>query len=298
MLWLLASAWAGPVLGVASTSEADPAAPAQLTDLDEDPGSAALELPTTRPHPERTPKPRLGTTGFRTMLVTGPGAVQTRVALVQDLDGAFISEGTLRAQVGSRWVSLAAEVAGTAAASGIWSGAGLGNVVIDGRVVFGGRTTYALGLRGAVPTGGGSRAVGGVSWWGTVPAATVRTAGLAIAFEGASGSIVWHVETGLQTEDWWPAGGGAGLVGVIAFDTSLATVQPLGAGWSLVGELEVVLAPSPLHVRALARRDLGGGWTIDAGLNVPVVSMFVDPTVQVIAGLRHEWPAGGGPGGG
>ena len=41
----------------------------------------------------------------------------------------------------------------------------------------------------------------GVAWWGTVPAATVPTSGIALAYEVARGPVVLHLHSGLHFRD-------------------------------------------------------------------------------------------------
>lgn len=263
---------------LADPSEAS--APAPLPEAE-----APLELP--RVFLANVPKPRMGTTAYRTSLPAG-NAVSTRVALVEDPGGPFIVEATAHAQVGFRWASFAAEVAGTAGASDVWSGARLGNLGLDARVLFGGAVTAAVGLHGTLPLGGSAGAHGPAAWWGTVPVAIVPTYGVAIAWELASKRWVWHAQVGLQTDAYW-----ANMYVFSLFDlnTSLATIQPVGDKWFVVAEAELLNNPqTPLHLRGLARRDLGEGWTVDAGLALPVVAFVNDPTLQVIGGLRWEPP--------
>ena len=53
--------------------------------------------------------------------------------------------------------------------------------------------------------------------------------------------------------------------------------------------MEGTIAPSPIHVRGLARRDLGGGWTADVGLAVPLTGMILDPSLQVLGQIDRRW---------
>jgi hypothetical protein len=247
----------------------------------EAPDASSVELP--RYHLGKPPQPRLGTTAYRTSLPAG-NSVSTRVAFVEDPGGPFIFEATTHVQAGFRWASIAAEVAGTAGASDRWSGSRFGNVVLDARFLFGGTVTAAVGLRGTVPLGRSDGANGAAAWWGTVPQATVPTTGLALAWEVASERWVWHGHLGGRADPWWA---NMYVFGIFDLDTSLATIQPVGARWSLVGEAELLNnAQTPLHLRALARRDLGRAWTVDAGLALPVVAFLQDPTLQVIGSLR------------
>lgn len=247
----------------------------------------ALPLPNARPGRDRPsgPAPRYGTTGFRLSVPAGGTAATTRLAFVQDFDGAAIGEVTLRGQAAWQHVGLAAELSGTAAASDRWTGAGLGNLLIDARYLVGRGATHAIGLRVVAPTGARDGAHGDIAWWGTVPQATVPMWGVALAYSGATERWAWHTHTGFR------AGGTTGillgeLLDVVA---SLATVQPVAPGWDVVAEVEVMVGPSPLHVRALARHDLGHGWEADLGLAVPVAVFFADPTLQIIGRVERRW---------
>lgn len=249
-----------------------------------DPGD--LPLPDANPRVKRPPAERFGTSAFRANLAAGPAAASSRVALVQDLDGPFLGELTLRGHVAWQAFALSVEVAGTAGASEVWSSVGLGNTVLDARILFGRGSTHAIGLRGTFPTGDRLEPLGPVAWWGTVPQATVPTTGLALAYEGATRRWVWHVRAGLRTDPFWATAYTEGIFDVGAL---LATVQPVAERWEVVAEVEALTGPSPLHVRALARQDLGRGWTVDAGLAVPVVAFVVDPSVQAIGRLERRW---------
>ncbi len=243
------------------------------------------DVPAQRVH--KTPRPRLGTTGYRTSLPTGQ-SISTRVAFVEDPDGPFLFETTTHAEVGFRWASLAAEVAGTAGASDQWSSAGFGNAVIDARFLFGGAVTAAVGVRGTLPLRRDRGANGEVAWWGTVPQATAPTYGFALAAEVASSRWVWHCNVGGRGDPWWA---NMYVFAIFDLDTGLATIQPIGGMWSVVAEAELLNnVQTPLHLRALVRRDLGKGWTLDAGLALPVVAFLHDPTLQVIGSLRWRVP--------
>jgi hypothetical protein len=230
---------------------------------------------------------RFSTHAYRATIAAGSASVGTRLAFVEDFDGPFIVEGTLRAQAAWHVFGVAVEVAGTGATSANWSSAGLGNTVLDLRILFGRGSTHAIGLRGTFPFGTERELLGPISWWGTVPTATVPTTGVALAYEGATRRWVWHVHAGSHTDPLWAyAFNGTELLdlGVL-----VGTVQPLGNSWSLVAETEVVTGHSPWHLRALARKDLGAGWTIDAGLAAPVLAMIQDPTLQILARAERSW---------
>jgi len=41
-------------------------------------------------------------------------------------------------------------------------------------------------------------------------------------------------------------------------------------------------------VRGLARRDLGGGWSADVGLAVPLTGMILDPSLHVLGQIDRR----------
>ncbi|MES2642021.1 MAG: hypothetical protein V4850_21230 [Myxococcota bacterium] len=249
---------------------------------------AALPLPDPRPGRGRFtgPAPRYGTTGFRTAVPAADTSASTRVAFVQDFDGATIGELTLRGMYASQSFGLAIEVAGTAAVSDRWSGIGLGNTVVDVRGLFGRAATHAFGIRGALPTGFREGPHGELAWWGTVPQATVPMWGIALAYTGATERWAWHTHVGIRTGEGW---GYSGLSGMIDAVTSLATIQPVAPRWDIVAEVELLSGPSPLHIRALARHDFGHGWEGDVGLAVPLVVFVQEPTLQVLGRVERRW---------
>ncbi|MES2640509.1 MAG: hypothetical protein V4850_13535 [Myxococcota bacterium] len=236
----------------------------------------------------RTPReamPRHGTAAFRVSIPAGPPSVSTRLAFVQDFDGASIVELTLRGGYAWRSFGLAVEVAGTAGVSDQWAGAGLGNTVIDARGLFGGAVTHAMGLRTILPTGDRGGGHGPVGWWGTVPDATVPMTSVSMVYEGASPRFVWHVRIGLRWSPW----GFQSTDQRIDAGVGLGMLQPLTERWKLVLEGEVMNSESPIHVRGLGRLDLGHGWEADLGLAVPVVAFVRDPTLQVVGRVERSW---------
>lgn len=267
--WLAAVAAAAPG---AVDGSADPPA---------DPTVEALPLPEPNPRVRR-PVSRFETSGFRAVTTVGAPRASTRVAFVQDFDGPSIGELTLRGQAGWRHFGLSVETVVTAGVSPRWAGAGFGNTVLDLRWILGRGSTHALGLRGTLATGMRDGAHGAVAWWGTVPQATLPTNGVAVAYEGATERVVWHLHAGLRWGEYYRLGGDMLDLGVL-----VATVQPITSAVSIVGEGELSAAQSPGHLRALARVGLGNSWTVDAGINLPIPAMISDPTLQVIA--RVEW---------
>ncbi len=268
-----------------------------MTDAEPAEAPAAEAAPLPAWHPDAVPllhpgmvihkNPRLPFAGYRLQLPAGPASVSFRLALVESFDGVFIGEVTLRGQKSWAWFGLAAEVSGVAGASDIWSAAGLGNTRIDLAALFGpARATHALGLQVTLASGDWRRPDGAVSFWGTVRRATVPTNGVAIAWSATTGRFAWHLHAGLRGDGFYTYDFSGGVFDLAA---SAATVQPLGAGWSAVGELEVLTDPSPLHLRALVRRDLGQGWTADLGLAVPFPGMIVDPSVQVLGQVYRRF---------
>lgn len=245
-----------------------------------------LPLPEVHPPRPRTAAERFAVSAWRTVL-PGKGAdVGTRIVFVQDFDGPTIGELTLRGHVGWQSFGMAVEIAGTAGVSDRWSGAGLGNTVLDVRGLFGRGSTHAIGLRGTFATGTRGGPAGPVSWWGSVPQAVVPTWSVALAYEGSTARWAWHLHVGMRSDAWWAYSYTFEIWDLAA---SVATVQPIGAGWSLVAEAEVLASVSPFHVRALARRGLGHGFWVDAGLAVPVLGMIEDPSLQIIGKVERRW---------
>lgn len=224
---------------------------------------------------------------FRLTPATDGVGFTSRLALVHDPDGLFITELTLRADAGWRWGSVAAELAGTAARSWDRRSAGLGNLVLDARIRYAdGSVANAVGLRGSVAVADRSYASGPVGWWGTVPAATVPTNGIALAADGSGGRWLYHAHLGVKSDPFT-----AGMMGgTLDFGAGVGTVQPVLPGWSVVGEAELLSTGG--HLRALVRRRLWGGGAADLGLAAPLPGLVTDPTLQVLMAVRA------GPGGG
>lgn len=152
----------------------------------------------------------------------------------------------------------------------------MGNASLELHGIFGGRSTHTLGLKGQL----GSLARlddprGLIGWWGSVPSAMVPQKSVALVYAGGLARWVWKFEFGLGGSVLEPfpfvAAGG------------FATVQPLGGGWSVVGELEARYEASPVHARLLARKDLGRHLRLDVGVAVPFLAVGDDPTLQVVA---------------
>ena len=228
------------------------------------------------------PLPRQGTAAFRTLMPAGGHAFGSRLALVKDLDGPTIGELTLRGQLAWRSFSVSVEVAGTAAGSELWTGVGLGNTVVDIRGILGRKVTHTLGIQLSLATGYlQGTPEGAVAWWGTVGAATVPNNAIALAYEGATARWVWHIHAGPDFSSWDYTFVDAG--------TSVATVQPVAPGWSVVAEGELLYDPSPLHLRGLVRRELGAGWSADLGLALPIVEFVAEPSLQVLGQVQRHW---------
>jgi hypothetical protein len=189
---------------------------------------------------------------------------------------------TVRAQAASRSFGAAVEIAGVAGVSDVWRGAGLGNVVVDVRGIWGDSGTFTLGLRGTLPAGDRGGAHGAVGYWGSVPAATVPMWGLSLVTGGAAGRWVWDLHAGVHLDRFRLV---AYADGILDLGFSLATVRPLGRGWDGIVEAELIVGQSPIHLRALVRRRVGPG-SFDIGLALPVLAMFLDPTLQIIANVR------------
>ncbi|MBM4366546.1 MAG: hypothetical protein FJ102_10040 [Deltaproteobacteria bacterium] len=227
--------------------------------------------------------------GFRVTTVAAGRSAYTRLALVEDFDGAFYQELTLGGQTWAGRFGFATEIAATAGFSDTWHGYGLGNLLLDARFLVDPARKHALGLRLRLPAGAIAHPDQPVTWWGTVPEATIETTGLAIAYEGSAGRFTWAARLGGRGSGWYARGYTPEVIDAAA---ALATAQPLAGNWLMVGELEAMNAPSPVHLRALARYaqpGVGPRWTVDAGLAAPLLTIWADPTLQVIAQVRHSF---------
>jgi hypothetical protein len=244
----------------------------------------AEELPAYRPRaPWVAPA---GAEGFRVRIPGDRTALSTRLALVQDLDGAFIVEDTLVGEWGWRRLGLAAELAWTGGLSDVWASSGLGNLVVDGGLRFGRRHQHVLGVSLTLPVGDWvdpDEQI--VAWWGTVPRATVPGYALALSYAGHSARWTWRFRLGVEAF----SGFGWGYLLPLDASAAIATVQPLGNGWSVVGEAELFVWPDPLQLRALARHPLGQHWELDAGLAAPVPAIVEDPSIQLLGRLQRRW---------
>lgn len=241
-----------------------------------------LPAPTPPPRPRPAPEQRLDTTAYRVGLGAGGHRAAVRLAGVADPTGPEIGEITIRGQLAWRHFGMALEASAGAAASELWSDAGVGNVSLEVHWVFGGRSTHTLGLRGQLDLADRrDDPRGPIAWWGTVPVAMVPQRALTLAYAGSVAAWVWKFEVGLGDGQL-----GWALPSVVA---GLATVQPTGGGWSVVGELEARLEPSPLHARVLMRKALNPCLGLDVGVAIPLVGMVEDPTLQVVAQLQGRW---------
>lgn len=176
----------------------------------------------------------------------------------------------------------ALEASAGVAASELWSDAGVGNVSLEIHWVFGGRSTHTVGLRGQLELADRwDDPPGPITWWGPVPVAMVPQRAMTLAYAGSVAAWVWMFEVGL--------GDGPLVWALPSVVAGLATVQPTGGGWSVVGELEARLEPSPVHARVLMRKALNPRLGLDVGVAIPVVGMVEDPTLQVVAQLQGRW---------
>jgi len=227
--------------------------------------------------------------GFRVTNLGAGRSAFTRLALVKDLDGAFYPELTLGGQTWAGRFGFAAELAGTAGFGENWEGYGLGNLILDSRFLVDRGRRHGLGLRVKVPAGGWLAPESPVTWWGTVPEATVAFLGAAVAYEGSAWRLGWHAHAGWHAGLYWGTGWGPDDIDAAA---AIAWVQPVAGDWSMVSEFEAAWGMSPLHLRALARYaqpGVGPRWTVDAGLAAPLLTIWADPTLQVIAQVRHSF---------
>jgi hypothetical protein len=223
--------------------------------------------------------------GFRVTTLASGRDVRARLALVEDFDGAFSQELTLHGQTWWRQVGVGAELAATSGFAEGWTGAGVGNLVVDGRWLFA-RRRHGLGLRLRWPVGSYVTPNAPVSWWGTVPETTLPMAGLALAYEGSKGHFTWHAHLGAQAGRFWAFSITAENIDA---GVGLATAWPIAGDWWFVGEGELTASASPGHLRALARYAGARAWTLDAGLAAPLPGIWLDPTLQVIAQARHSF---------
>lgn len=245
----------------------------------EPPVSAAppLALPPPQPPLVIHGNTRNGFTGFRLQVPAGPALAGARLALVADLDGPLIAELTLRGQASWTWFGVAVETAGVGGLSDIWSSASLGNTRVEAAALFGPpHVTHALGVQVTLPTG----LVGGADYWGTVESATIGTFGLALVMNGTAGRWGWHIRAGLY--DSWS-------LALVDGAVTVATAQPFGEGLWIVGEVEVVWAQNPVHVRALLRHDVGDGWRVDGGIALPFPGMATDPSIQALGQIYRTF---------
>lgn len=226
-----------------------------------------------------------GPQGFRVDMDGDRTAFQTRLGLVQDLDGAFFAETTVRGQLAWRRLGFSGEVVATGGTSNVWSGAGIGNVRLAFDVRFGRRDTHGLGLVGTLPVGNWLRGENDwVGWWGTVPRATLPTTGLSLFYAVSSGEWVWRIDLGVERVL------GFTLLGIGPFaSTAVVWVHPVSDGWSLVAEAELYVWRDPLQLRVLARKALPRGWAVDVGTAIPVPAIVLDPTVQLVGQLQRAW---------
>ncbi len=226
--------------------------------------------------------------GFRVTTVAAGRSAYTRLALVEDFDGAFYQELTLGGQTWAGRFGFATEIAASSGFSETWTGYGLGNLVLDARYLVDRTRRHALGLRVRLPAGSIALPDLPVTWWGTVSVATVPYTGVALAYEGSVSRYTWSLRLGVQSSPV-PY---TGYLGAIDAGLALATAQPLAGDWLFVTELEAMNTPSPVHLRALARYaqpGVGPRWTVDGGLAAPLVTVWEDPTLQVIAQVRHSF---------
>lgn len=239
-----------------------------------------LPLPEARPGRSELPSfVRWTPVGWRTLSPVGPLDVSARTALVFDTDAELIAEGTVRAQAAWPAFGVATEMTVVGGASPHWSSAGLGNLIVDARAIWGRRVTQTFGLRGSLAVG--NRAVP-VNYWGSVPEATVPMWGVSIATSGALERTLWDVHIGFRT-NWQRYPGYA--EGIFDVGGSVTSSLPLPRGWDLVGEFEAILGPSPVHLRALVRHPVGP-LLLDVGLALPVVAIIEDPSLQLVASGR------------
>lgn len=250
-------------------------------------GAAAdvpLPAPTPPPRPLFVPYARQAFSAFRLQLPTGRPDVALRLAGVVDPIGTNFGEATLRVQGGWTWFALAAELPAAAGVAEGWSDAGLGNLKVNAEVVFGpADSTHTLGLQGVLSLG---RVGGGhpVSFWGTVPEATLPASGAAVVYAGTAAGVAWRLQTGLRSRTL-----ASSSLYSLDVDAMVGFVRPLGLGWSVVGEAEGMYAPVPFYLRGLARLEPGAGWRADLGVALPFPTLLQAPSLQVIGQVGHRF---------
>jgi len=270
------------LLTLASRARADEPAPRSPLPLPEDP---ALHEEPILNRIRFTPHARLSFSGFRLQLPAGRPALSARLALVADPIGLGIGELTLRGQAGWTWFALDAELVVAGAVADDWSRKGLGNARFNAAIVFGpAEVTNTLGLQVTVPRPAfeGSDTI---SFWGTVPEATIGAPGASIVYSGTTGALGWHLQAGLRDAR---AGNSAAFT-PIDLEAMIAYEAPLAPGWALVGEAEAAMTASPFQLRVLARGTPGPGWLADVGLVAPIPSIFTAPSVQVVSQVGHRF---------
>jgi hypothetical protein len=227
-----------------------------------------------------------GVEGYR-LLHAGRGrSAGGRLAVVGVFDGPFIVELAPWVQGNIKRFSWDASIALVAAGDARWSGASVGNVHAGAWLQLGKRAAHALGVRATLPlavgaAGSGFQAIGDGSHWGTVASEVVPAFGAALAYRGSVGVFGWQVHSGLRTpfDDGSP------------FDLGLivSAAPEVADDWFVVGELEAISEPSPLHLRALARRAIGKRLAGELGLAAPVPGIGLDPSLQVLGQVRSTW---------
>ncbi len=272
-----------PVLPtLASLAWADDPAPPSPLPLPEDP---ALHEEPILNRIRFTPHARLSFSGFRLQLPAGRPALSARLALVADPIGLGIGELTLRGQAGWTWFAVDAEVVVAGAVADEWSRKGFGNARFNAAIVFGpAEATNTLGVQVTVPRPWYEGA-DTISFWGSVPEATIGAPGASIVYSGTTGALGWHLQTGLRDA----RSGNSAAFTPIDLEAMIAYEAPLVPGWALVTEAEAALGASPFQLRVLARGTPGRGWTADVGLVAPIPSIFTAPSLQVVSQVARRF---------
>lgn len=205
--------------------------------------------------------------------------VEVRDAVVVGLDGLVLDEPTVLGRYTfPDGPYLSAELAALWATSPRQSFVAPGNVVL--RVGFVDRephTTFTCGLRGTWFDDGWTDA----EMWGSVGEAVLPQKGVAVDTTWSMGRLVLSGRLGGRVTDRaWP-------IPVLDAELGVAFVQPVLPWFSVGGELEALVDPSPLVLRAFGRFRPLGRWTLDLGLSADAYALSTHvPSLDGFAGTR------------
>lgn len=222
--------------------------------------------------------------GFTTPGAEPTHAVALQVAGLFDADRAY-GQARLLGQVHLGRLGFDAELTGLAGTGTThWSDAGLGALAVGVRGFFGGpKVQHALGV--AMRS---SFADTGVSFWVLQGAHAQQSPSVSLTWDVTAGperapfSLRMTVGFGTTELDDGPEEfAGTGL--------SALKVVPFGPVAALLLEANLAVDPTPVAVRVAARVQPGDTWTLDAGVQVPVLLMVSHPVLVPALSLRGEW---------